>query len=106
MANFIVDRDGSFVSGTAASDTFLIGAYRCTVLGLEGDDAFSIVVSLSNFFDLGAGNDSFNVDSNHFQETSLVLGGDGNDWVFIGAGTSNTVLGGAGGDWLGLGGAS
>ncbi len=32
---------GSFVSGTAASDTFNLNADKCTVLGLDGDDTFS-----------------------------------------------------------------
>ena len=40
MATFTVDLTGSFVSGSAASDTFDIAAStsRCTVPGLGGDD--------------------------------------------------------------------
>ena len=41
MATFNV-RNGSFVSGTAASDTFNLTAAVCTVLGLDGDDTFIV----------------------------------------------------------------
>ena len=61
MANFNVNITGNFVTGTAASDTFNLTANACTVLGLDGDDTFS-VAPLVFFLSLdgGAGNDSFN----------------------------------------------
>jgi hypothetical protein len=41
MATFNVNVFGSFVNGTAASDTFNLSINACTVLGLDGDDTFS-----------------------------------------------------------------
>ncbi len=41
MATFNVNVHGSFVTGTAASDTFNLSASECTVLGLDGDDTFT-----------------------------------------------------------------
>ncbi len=42
MATFNVNTFGSFVSGTAASDTFNMIVNGCTVLGLDGDDIFIV----------------------------------------------------------------
>jgi hypothetical protein len=41
MATFNVNILGSFVIGTAAADTFNLGADGCEVLGLDGDDTFT-----------------------------------------------------------------
>ena len=41
MATFNVNVRNSFVSGTAASDTFNLSADSCTALGLDGDDTFN-----------------------------------------------------------------
>ena len=82
MANFNVNIPGSFVSGTAASDTFNLTSFACTALGLDGDDTFTSSARSSYMsLDGGAGNDSFNF-ANNTQRT-LARGGDGNDTVFI-----------------------
>ena len=57
MANFTVNVPFTIVTGTAASDTFNLIAVE-SVLGLEGDDAFSAAApSASLFLDGGAGSD-------------------------------------------------
>ena len=104
MANFTVKIFGSFVSGTAANDTFNIDANFVTAWGLEGDDTFTCGPTFfdSLTLDGGAGNDSFSFGLN--SRLNQVSGGDGNDMVFIASGFGNTVFGGAGNDWIGIGG--
>src|SRR5262245_11708239 len=79
MATFNLTVPGSFPAGTAAADTFNLGAGHLTVLGLDGDDVFleSVVTEGSSYLDGGNGNDSFTMKD--FSIQNYLLGGDGND---------------------------
>ena len=103
MATFNITTPYTFANGTAANDTFNIGASLVTGWGLEGDDAFVCTAHsvLSSSLDGGAGNDSFDFS---FSNRSLVSGGDGHDTVFFAAGSLNVVSCGIGNDWIGIGG--
>jgi Ca2+-binding RTX toxin-like protein len=65
MATFNLNSFLSFTAGTAAADTFNLGAYHLTVLGLDGDDVFQESISNlgTNYLDGGNGNDSFTLPS-------------------------------------------
>jgi Ca2+-binding RTX toxin-like protein len=89
MATFNVNVLGSFVSGTAASDTFNLSQDACTVLGLDGDDTFTSSNASFLSLDGGAGNDSF--DFTVSTSSTLARGADGNDAVFIADGSRNIV---------------
>ena len=79
MANFNVNVIGSFVTGTAANDTFNISAGACTVLGLDGDDTFNDPVGIVGFSLSTAVPATIVSISASFTALNLVLGGDGND---------------------------
>ena len=82
MATFDLTLGVRFTAGTAAADTFNLGAVRLTVLGLDGDDVFQeSVVQALNYLDGGNGNYSFTLFSG--SHDNYILGGDGNDSVFI-----------------------
>ena len=81
MATFNITLPHSFVNGTAANDTFNIIFGLATAFGLDGDDQFLVPSVRGLSLDGGTGNDSFSL--NGGVSASLLLGGDGNDQLFM-----------------------